>query len=105
MRLHLRIAFTFGFRIATSDDAMHSGCFIAFWVFQTHCILGVSDAAEDLGLLPTRGPEGAVPLRPGRPQVERDDLAREDGHAWRTETPEGVHETHVRCQHAHSGQN
>ena len=68
------------------------------------CILGVSDTAEDLGLLPTRGPEGPVPLRPGRPQVERDDLAPEDGHAGRTETPEGVHTSHVRCQHTHTGQ-
>ena len=38
--LRLRIAFTFGFRIATSDDAMHSGCFNALWVLQ--CILGVA---------------------------------------------------------------
>ena len=48
--------------------AMHSGCCNAFWVMQ--CIMGVSDSAEDMGLLPTRGPEGPVPLRPGRPQVE-----------------------------------
>ena len=45
------------------SDALHSGCFrrIAFWVFQ--CILGVSDAAEDLGLFPTRGPEGSLTMQ------------------------------------------
>ena len=68
------------------------------------CILGVSDTAEDLGLLPTRGPEGPVPLRPGGSQVERADLAAEDGHVGRAAPPEGVHETHVRRQHSHSGQ-